>query len=337
MKYYGAKLVKKAEKALLLRQNYVSDTAMTRRSLIIIIGLLAVIDIAAGLWYLTLRIEASGRGFELFHQDDEDVSLADTVSGTSVPDSFARRTMHAFYISESPAVRGNEQSHYTSVRTIDVRWPVSINGNDHPRALESQLIEAMFGSRHSTIEVASSLFLNTPQFNQQADVPYKTLQQRPTVAEVYGNEHKLMAFPVMTSDILLVMEVDEMVYDGHVRHESRHVVHYDRRQQRVIKMTDIIDGKDDVVLALINDKIDSLNERDSGLKLHHAYNVPREFAARRSGIIFLFPSGEIDDPADGPTEVLVPYPLIGSSLTSSFKKLLNDNGGYWNYKPITDE
>ena len=44
---------------------------MTKRTLLIIIALLVIVDIVAAFWYLSARLEASGVGFDIFNMNDD--------------------------------------------------------------------------------------------------------------------------------------------------------------------------------------------------------------------------------------------------------------------------
>ena len=63
---------------------------MTKRNLIITIILLSFIDLVAAGWYVSQRIEASGKSQDLFNQRDSTdyVAEADTVTLASEADLF---------------------------------------------------------------------------------------------------------------------------------------------------------------------------------------------------------------------------------------------------------
>ena len=57
--------------------------------------------------------------------------------------------------------------------------------------------------------------------------------------------------------------------------------------------------------------------------------------ARRKGILFLFAVGAIAPPTEGTVEVFVDYDTLKPLFTQLFQRLVADNEGYWDYKPLT--
>lgn len=99
---------------------------MTKKNLIIVIMLLTIIDLMAAGWYMSRRIEASGRSQNLFDQRDstEVIAMADTVTSASQADVFDKLQHNTYYyISNTPAIQGDESSYYTSTKHVKVRWP----------------------------------------------------------------------------------------------------------------------------------------------------------------------------------------------------------------------
>ena len=63
---------------------------MSKRSILIAIALLTIIDIIAAFWYLALRLEREGGSHDLFERSHDSTALvsADTLDVVSVPDTF---------------------------------------------------------------------------------------------------------------------------------------------------------------------------------------------------------------------------------------------------------
>lgn len=85
---------------------------MSKRNLVIIIALLVIVDIAAAFWYLSLRIEASGESHDLWQRSDTTATVADTLTTASIPDTFDIKEFHAYHVSRTPSIRGDENSYY---------------------------------------------------------------------------------------------------------------------------------------------------------------------------------------------------------------------------------
>ena len=191
---------------------------MTKKNLIITIILLAVIDLLAAGWYMSRRIEASGKSQSLFDQRDstEVIAMADTVTSASQADVFDKEQHNTYYfIANSPNIHGDETSYYTSIKHVKVRWPKKINGNDSPEELNKELIRKAFGNSQSQLKDARYMYLNTPSFNKPIGSDYHTLSKAPRIYPVYGNVSQVMVYPYMTGKINFV--VPAFVHGPHGR------------------------------------------------------------------------------------------------------------------------
>ena len=287
---------------------------MTKKNLIIVIILLSIIDLVALGWYMSRRIEASGKSQNLFEQRDstEVIAMADTVSTASQADVFEKEQDNTYYyIADNPNIPGDESSYYTSIKHVKVRWPKKINGNDELDALNKELIKKAFGNSQSKMKDARYVY------------------------PVYGNVAQVLVYPYMTSQRLLVMEIDKLEYNGSSDVETNSFIHYDRQNQRILSRLDILMAdmeKENKLLKLINNKIDELNKgRGDENRLQHALNVPAEICCRSKGILFLFGHGII---SSNPIEILVEYDKIKPFLTKEFELLVDNNEGFWVYKEV---
>ncbi|MBR7012665.1 MAG: hypothetical protein IKI10_07225 [Muribaculaceae bacterium] len=309
---------------------------MTKKNLIITIILLAVIDLLAAGWYMSRRIEASGKSQSLFDQRDstEVIAMADTVTAASQADVFDKEQHNTYYfIANSPSIHGDETSYYTSIKHVKVRWPKKINGNDSPEELNKELIRKAFGNSQSQLKDARYMYLNTPSFNKPIGSDYHTLSKAPRIYPVYGNVIQVMVYPYMTSQRLLVMEIDKVEYNGNTTLENTTYVHYDRQNQRLLSRVDILMTdveKETKLLKTINKKIDELNRgRGEDKQLQHALNVPAEICCRKNGILFQFKQGTI---SSSPIDIMIDYDKVKDFLTKDFELLVDNNDSYWVYK-----
>ena len=310
---------------------------MTKRTLLIIIALLVIVDIVAAFWYLSARLEASGAGFDIFNMTDDNrtVTVADTIIESTLPDTFVVMEKRAYFISTSLAVKSNPQSHFTSAKHVKVRWPQSVNGNDNITVFHKALLDKMFGFGTSDINLAINQAMSKPTFNSAYPMGYRTLASPPPTQPTYSNTQTMLVYPLMTSFRLLVMAIDDKQYNGIETQHTMRFVHYDRNQHVVITANDVfITGSQQALLGMINSKINALNA-EKNLKLSHASQVPAEFSAQRKGIIFHFPAGTLNVANEGETEIFIDYSTLQPVFTPSFKQLVKDNGGYWDYKRLT--
>ncbi len=306
---------------------------MTKRNLIITIILLAIIDAVAGAWYLSRRIEASGNSQNFFEQRDSTESIieADTVSTSSQADLFDELQHNTYYyIANTPSISGDNSSRYTSIKHVKVRWPRKVNGDSDLEQLNKELISKAFGNSQSKMQDARYLYLNKPSFNKPLDQgDYKKLTSAPTIVPVYGNVSQVLVYPFMTSQRLLVMEIDKVEYNGSSNIENDYFIHYDRQKQRVLSRIDILTAdvdKESKLLKEINKKIDDLNKgRGDRGQLQHALNVPAEICCSKKGVIFHYKQGSI---SDSPMSILIDYDKMEKFFTEDFKQLMENNGDY---------
>ena len=305
---------------------------MTKRNLIITIILLSFIDLVAAGWYMSRRIEASGNSQNFFAQRDstEVVIEADTVVTTFQDDLFDELQHNTYYfIANTPSISGDNSSRYTSIKHVKVRWPRKVNGDSEFEQLNKELISKAFGNAQSRMKDARYLYLNKPTFNKPIGDDYKTLSSAPTIVPVYGNVSQVLVYPYMTSQRLLVMEVDKVEYNGRSTNETDYFIHYDRQRQRVLSRIDILIAdvdKENKLLKLINKKIDEMNKgRGDSNQLQHALNVPAEVCCSKKGVLFQYKQGSISNDA---IAVMVNYDDVEPFMTEDFKELLRNNDDY---------
>lgn len=309
---------------------------MSKRSLLILILLLAIVDIVAAFWYLAARIEASGDSRDYFEKHNEDVAAApaDTVSEINVPDSFMIAERHAYYVSRQPAIKGDMSTYFSCIKSVKVRWPKSVNGSDDLTPLYRALLDKMFTPGSVNLEYAINQELSKPKFTSSHELGYKKIESKPTPQPGYAYRHDVLAYPVMTSMRVLVMGIEKMDYNGIERTMHNAYVHYDRATHQLIDKKDIFAIDDAALLSMINAKINELNKSKDN-NLDHAMALPSEYQIKAKGISFHFAAGVVAAPNEGPIEIFLDYKTLNSTFTSAFKQLVRDNSGYWDYKRLT--
>lgn len=305
---------------------------MTKKNLIIVIILLAIIDLVAAGWYISRSIEATGRSQSLFDQRDSTdiIAEADTAVNLNQPDVFDKPQFNTFYfISNTPSISGDQTSYYTSTKHVKVIWPLKVNGDSVLGDLNKELIKQAFGNTQTSMKNARYVYLNTPEFNKPIGDEYRSLTKAPRVYPVYGNVSQVLVYPYMTSQRLLVMEIDKVEYNGSSTSSISSYIHYDRQRQRLLKRLDILVvdvDKENKLLKVINKKIDDLNRgRSSENQLQHALNVPGEIRCGKSGILFGYKPGSISNQA---IDIAIDYDKLEPFFTDDFKQLQSHNGDY---------
>lgn len=301
---------------------------MTKKNLIIVICLLTVIDLVAAAWYMSRRIEAGGTQSLFDQRDSTDVvTEADTLVTTFQDDVFDELQHNTYYfIANTPSISGDNSTRYTSIKHVKVRWPLKVNGDSCFDELNKELINKAFGNNQAQMKDARFVYLNKPSFNKPLDDDYTKLSSAPAIVPVYGNVSQVLVYPYMTSQRLLVMEIDKVEYNGSTNVESKYFVHYDRQRQRLLSRLDILTAdvdKENKLLKLINKKIDELNKsRGDDAKLQHALNVPAEICCGKKGVKFEYRHGTI---STSPIEVMIDYDRLEDFFTEDFKQLVKEN------------
>ena len=305
---------------------------MTKKNLIIVIILLAIIDLVAVGWYMSRRIEAGGKSQSLFDQRDstEVIAEADTAVNTNQPDVFDKLQFNtSYFISNSSSIKDDETSYYTSTKHVKVIWPLKVNGDSVLTELNKELIKLAFGNAQTSMKDGRYVYLKTPEFNKPIGDEYRTLVKAPRVYPVYGNVSQVLVFPYMTSQRLLVMEIDKVEYNGSSTSTASTYIHYDRQSQRLLSRLDILVAdvdKENKLLKVINKKIDDLNRgRGTDNQLQHALNVPGEIRCSKNGIMFGYKPGSISNQA---IDILIDYDKLEPFFTEKFKQLQAHNDDY---------
>ncbi|MBQ9467161.1 MAG: hypothetical protein IJU62_09310 [Muribaculaceae bacterium] len=283
---------------------------MSKRSLIIIIVMLVVVNVLAGLYYLGARMESEGRGLEL-PSGDTLSERADTVDIVTVADVFlpweSRRKTYVSPVDSDAAGRQR-----VCALAVKMRLPSSVNGNDSLSHLRRELARAAFGGNPLSLDAAITDFLARPQWNTSTMAITVTIEPR------------------MTSQRLLVLAAERTVATPADTTTTTTYVHYDRLTHHVLARADILlPQAERELLKRINDKIAVLND-EKHLDLQAASRVPSSFRAQRTGLLFCYNEGELTSPRRGSIDVLVSYKVLGPCLTPAFKHLLWNNADYRN-------
>ena len=306
---------------------------MTKRTLIIIIAILAVLDIAAGFWYLASHVNSDGKSGELFENDRQAVD-ADTISESIVPDKFKIIEKQGYFVSKEPSKQGHYRTYWSSVKRFKGRIPVTINGSTAINSLMAEITRKTFGFNDPSLETHINAFTKEPVFNTKEDVDYKKMLKKPFTEDHYGNVQNIKVYPTFNSNHILVMVIDQTTFNGDYFQEKMQFVTFNRLRQQVMTNDEIINyNESSEILNLVNENIDKLKEE--GHDLHHAIHLPSEIYVRRNGIFFIFPAGTIASLNDGMQEIFVYYKQLKPYLTKDFRHIVEHNNGFWHYNPIS--
>jgi len=306
---------------------------VSKRGLLKVIILLVIIDIIAGFWYLTLRIENSGESRDLWHPDSV-TETADTIAEETVPDSFEVVSKHGYFVTQQHV--DTSGTPLASIKTVKARIPLSVNGCDSLDLLLEALMKKAFGLTARDFDEAMAQYADRPHFNSSIALSYNKVESEPNVGAAHTTIERVFVYPLYTSHRLMVMEIDYWRNNCGRKSVTSAYVHYDRMAQQEITRSDIINATtESLLLSIINEKIDALNKKDPKLKLHAAAKVPTEMCVRKNGTSFMFIPGEIGEISQGEIEIMVSHDNLKNVYTPMFQRLLSASTGWWKYNKLS--
>lgn len=305
---------------------------VSKRGLLKVIILLVIVDIIAGFWYLTLRIESSGESRDLWHPDSV-TENADTIAEGTVPDTFEIVQDHGYFVTQK-SIDSSGVS-LASIKSVKARIPLSINGSENIDELLEALMKKALSVTARDFEGAMALYTDRPHFNSSISLPYKKVDKEPSIDRSHTTTERIFIYPLYTSNRLMVMEIDTWHNNCGRKSITTAYVHYDRLAQQEVKRNDITKTENEsLLLQIINDKIETLNKKDPDLNLHKAARVPAELCVRKNGTSFMFIPGEIASFDQGEIEVMISHDDMNPVYTPMFLRLLSASTGWWKYKKL---
>lgn len=306
---------------------------MTKRTLIIIITILAVIDIAAGFWYLAGHVNSDGKGGDLL-EGERQVEAADTMPERNIPDEFRIVERQGYFVSKKPSKPGYYRTYWSSIKRFKGRIPTSINGSPAIDGLIAEISHKAFGFNDPSWESLVNAFVQEPVFNSKDKMDYMKLGQKPYIEQHYGNVQGIKVYPTFGSSRLLVMVIDHSSFNGDSFSETMQFVTFDRMRLQVISNEEILNLKENgAILSLINSNINQLNSK--GRELYHATQLPAEINVRRGGIFFIFPAGTIAPVGKGMQDIFISYGKLKPHLTKEFQDIIAHDSNFRRYKPLS--
>lgn len=308
--------------------------SVSKRGLLKVIIILVIIDFIAALWYVSLRMEYSGRSLDLGVPADSIIENADTLVENSVPDSFNIVESHAEFVSRSRVTLEGAAGHPVSATSVKARIPVSVNGVDSLPELCSALMNKAFGFEGASFQETMTSFVLRPQFVNGMSLPNYPVARVPAVSPAFMHQINVKVYPYITSTRLLVMEVDRQRLNGASNVTTRGYVYYDRITQRVLGRTAILNGDTQGLLQVINEKIHYTNTQAGSQVMYSASKLPAEFMVWSKGVSFIFQPGEIASAAEGVKEVFVPHSEMKPYYTENFAHLIASSSNWNNFPKL---
>ncbi len=204
--------------------------------------------------------------------------------------------------------------------SVDIQWPVSMEGINDISGLQQSIVEAVFGRSSTDIENCIERYFDDMKNEAEESGNASQCEGRVTV-----NFQQRF-------DNIYIFKTHYYYYGGcgtaGCVMSSDTYVHYNNELGRCCELSDIIDDKS-AMLALINDHIRSyssveVDSVESSSKYYgQADDVPERFIISPIGITFIFSKYEITPGAYGEPHILFTYDELDGALTDRFKSTIN--------------
>lgn len=232
-------------------------------------------------------------------------------------DSTATDTFTVDTLADGPATDFERIKKKRGHFSVDIQWPVAMEGVDYISSLQQSITEAAFGRSSTDIE----------------DCIERYFDDMESTADEYGGpspcEGRTTVKFLQRLDNLYIFNTHYYFYGGCGTSSciisADTYVHYDKVLGRSLKLSDIIDSKR-AMLGLINDHIRSyssveVDTVESSSKYYElAKEVPERFIISPMGVSFTFSKYEVTPGAYGEPNILFSYDELDDVLTDGFKE-----------------
>ncbi len=318
---------------------------LTKRNLLIIIGLLFLLDLAAIFVYVISHTNSEGKSPIDFVLNDSILNETKDSERDTFPtkldpaklfldkfDTIARS--QSFVSKDMIPVAGKLKPMTCSVKMKFV-WPKSINDETSLNDLYKELISRISSDAPSDISDAVEWVLENPEFVQ----PSSNFVTAAAVNSLDTNcytEQMYRIFPYISSDNLLEMVVMVEKLKGKSLSRKMNVVHYDRVHHNVIDYDEVFNiSKASDILALINRNIEIEKKKGNHSKWHATSTMPTDFLLGDNNVVFLFTNGEIAPWDAGLHQIEVANQELMPYFTNFFIDLLKKDNNLKVYPFVT--
>lgn len=295
---------------------------MTKRTLFIIIGLLALLDAAAIIIYMAGH----------YSRDDEQTETvpADILSKDLKNDVFDTIQTTANYLSVDKVLDNGEQKKMSATIMFKMIWPKEINGNKQLRELENELMTKLVGTPHTTIKALVDNVIKNPQFVKKSSHHTRVNNDFSASKNASHTTHRYLVFPYVSTRYRLEMIVILDTFNGTRDSRSMRIVHYDRMHGKVITTDHIFDSSsNEDVMALINQSIEGMKLEKERDNLHEVSSIPNNFLLGEKSVIFYVEQGTKLYEVRVNNNNLKPY------FTDEYNELLSNDSHFIAYDYLT--
>ena len=295
---------------------------MTKRTLFIIIGLLALLDAAAIIIYMAGH----------YNHDDEQTETvpADIISKDLKTDVFDTIQTTANYLSVDKILDNGEQKRMSATIMFKMIWPKEVNGNKQLRELENELMMKMVGSPHTTINALVDNVMKNPKFVKSSSHYTRVNNDFSASKNASHTTHRYLVFPYVSTRYRLEMIVILDTFDGTHDSRSMKIVHYDRMHGKVITTDRIFESSENNdIVALINQSIEGMKLEKERDNLHEISSIPDEFLLGEKSVIFYVKQGT------KLYEIRVSNNNLKDYFTDEYNELLSNDSHFISYDYLT--
>ncbi len=302
---------------------------MTKRTLFIIIGLLALLDVAAIIIYLSAPNREGKSPLDTTFDRNDTHTQADILPDKTTIDDFESYQDTVNFLSTDKVEDGGELKRMSATVMINLYWPKEINNSNQFLELQNALMLKLTGKTYPNAKTMFQDLISNPKFVKPST--HFTRVDRDFSAS-RGASHTTRRYTVMPhfgTHFRLEMMVVIDTFDGSSDSRSFYIVHYDRQKGKIITNDEIFDNSStrDVV-ALINQKIESM-KIDGGLEsMNEITSIPKEFVLGEKSAIFYVEQGQKY------YEVKVNYSALEPYFTSYFAEQFKNDTKLVSYQNI---
>ena len=265
---------------------------MTKRTLLIIIGLLALLDVAAIIIYLSGTKNHDGKSPLDFTIDKtNEVTPADTIPGRASLDDFETFQDTVNFISTDKVMDNGEKKRMSATVIVKIVWPKEINRKSQFLELQNALMTKLTGKTYPNVKKMIADLTSHPKFVKPT-THYTVINK--DFSASHGASHTTRRYTVQPhfgTHFRLEMMVVTEILDGGKESRNFSIVHYNRQNGKIISNDEIFNkASTNDILSLINQSIEQKIIREN-VNMHELTSMPHNFVLGEKYVIFYVEQG----------------------------------------------
>ena len=282
---------------------------MTKRTLFIIIGLLALLDVAAIIIYLSAPNREGKSPLDTTYDNINQGThtQADILPDKASLDEFEPIEDPVNFISTDKVDDGGEQKRMSSTVIIKLQWPKKINGSNQFLELQNALMTKLTGKTYPSVKQMVADLTSHPKFVKPTTHFTRIDKDFSASHGASHTTHRYTVQPHFGTHFRLEMMVVTETLDGGKVSRTFSIIHYDRTHGKIITIDQIFDSASTSdIIALINQSIESKMIKQN-IDMHEVETIPKEFVLGDNNVIFYVEQGSNHYEIKVSNEDLRPY------------------------------